>query len=456
MYVITFYSFKGGVGRTLALVNVAAHLASQGKSVLMVDFDLEAPGLDLFPAFAADRDTPGVVDFVIDYIKTGAAPDASSYIADCRVSGVDNGKLALMRSGLASRNYSARLSGIDWQKLYAEQDGYLLFEDLKAQWRQQLNPDYVLIDSRTGHTDVGGICTRQLADSVVACFIPNEENICGLETVATDVRNEAADSKGRTIDLHFVLSNVPDLDDEKGILAKRLKQAKARLGFDRPAATIHRYESLSLLDNEIFVLGRRRTRLAAEYRRLAMAITSRNLEDREVALRLLSSPFDLSGFLGVSDRSLWGTMEKIQVLHANDGEVLSLASRIAKRLGREDEARLLLERSKSLGFRSPETILDSAQELLKRGGGEDALTDVLEAVNHPSADQFAVSRAVELCLQIDPVSLPSIVDSLAFRKLKAARQADLCDQMLVRRDCLPIVETILRSLIERSDGKTSP
>jgi MinD-like ATPase involved in chromosome partitioning or flagellar assembly len=48
MYTITFYSFKGGVGRSLALANVGAHLALTGRKVLLVDFDLEAPGLDTF------------------------------------------------------------------------------------------------------------------------------------------------------------------------------------------------------------------------------------------------------------------------------------------------------------------------------------------------------------------------------------------------------------------------
>ena len=43
MYVATFYSFKGGVGRTLALLNVAYELADSGLKVLVVDFDLEAP-----------------------------------------------------------------------------------------------------------------------------------------------------------------------------------------------------------------------------------------------------------------------------------------------------------------------------------------------------------------------------------------------------------------------------
>src|SRR5271168_2494145 len=48
MYIITFYSFKGGVGRTMALVNVAAELVRRGRKVLVVDFDLQAPGLETY------------------------------------------------------------------------------------------------------------------------------------------------------------------------------------------------------------------------------------------------------------------------------------------------------------------------------------------------------------------------------------------------------------------------
>jgi cellulose biosynthesis protein BcsQ len=43
--IITFYSFKGGVGRSMALANVAAIYAQRGKRVLAIDFDFEAPGL---------------------------------------------------------------------------------------------------------------------------------------------------------------------------------------------------------------------------------------------------------------------------------------------------------------------------------------------------------------------------------------------------------------------------
>lgn len=43
--IITFYSYKGGTGRSMALANVAWILASQGERVLTIDWDLEAPGL---------------------------------------------------------------------------------------------------------------------------------------------------------------------------------------------------------------------------------------------------------------------------------------------------------------------------------------------------------------------------------------------------------------------------
>src|SRR5436190_7243779 len=45
---ITFYSYKGGVGRTMALANIATLLATWGKKVLVVDWDLEAPGVEHF------------------------------------------------------------------------------------------------------------------------------------------------------------------------------------------------------------------------------------------------------------------------------------------------------------------------------------------------------------------------------------------------------------------------
>src|SRR6185369_10551344 len=102
----------------------------------------------------------------------------------------------------------------------------LLFEDVKAQWDQLFKPDYVLIDSRTGHTDVSGICTRQLPDAVAVFLFPNEQNRRGLETVVRQIRSESETTRKKRIKLHFVMSNVPELDDEEGFLAKNVKGLK--------------------------------------------------------------------------------------------------------------------------------------------------------------------------------------------------------------------------------------
>ena len=47
--IITFYSYKGGTGRTMALANTAWILAANGYRVLAADWDLEAPGLGRGP-----------------------------------------------------------------------------------------------------------------------------------------------------------------------------------------------------------------------------------------------------------------------------------------------------------------------------------------------------------------------------------------------------------------------
>ena len=121
-----------------------------------------------------NAEVPGVVDFVTRYLESGQAPNAADYIGECPPIGEQGGSLWIMPSG-RNETYAANFNQVDWGALYDRHDGYLLFEDLKQQWNQILEPDYVLIDSRTGHTDTSGICTRQLPDSVVVFFFSGVE-----------------------------------------------------------------------------------------------------------------------------------------------------------------------------------------------------------------------------------------------------------------------------------------
>src|SRR5262249_41021891 len=140
VYTITFYSFKGGVGRTLALVNVAAQLARRGRKVLLVDFDLEAPGLETFERLRPPQPHPGLVEYVTEYMRSKRSPDVRDYIYAPPPDRKMIGQLWVMPAGRRDANYQSALTRLNWRKLYDDCEGYLFFEDMKAQWEQELNP----------------------------------------------------------------------------------------------------------------------------------------------------------------------------------------------------------------------------------------------------------------------------------------------------------------------------
>jgi Mrp family chromosome partitioning ATPase len=76
--IITFYSYKGGTGRTMGLANTAWIMASNGLRVLVVDWDLEAPGLHrFFHPFLPDRElrtSSGVIDLLWEFATSSVDP----------------------------------------------------------------------------------------------------------------------------------------------------------------------------------------------------------------------------------------------------------------------------------------------------------------------------------------------------------------------------------------------
>ena len=264
-------------------VNVAASLATQGHTVGLIDFDLEAPGLSTFDQLAPPSSShPGVVEYISDYMRTGRTPDLEQFVYPATVaSRPGSGKLYVMAAGREDAAYRGFLARLDWPFLYERQDGFLFLEDTKRQFETRFQVDYLLVDSRTGHTDVEGICMRQLPDAVVIMFFPNQQNLVGLQSVCQSIRDERTSGLNKDITLHFVMSNVPDLDDEDAILRRRIRSFRKKLQFDQLTATIHRYESLALLNQSIFVIDRPRSRLSHQYRRLVGEVASKT---RPIAL----------------------------------------------------------------------------------------------------------------------------------------------------------------------------
>jgi MinD-like ATPase involved in chromosome partitioning or flagellar assembly len=247
---VTFYSYKGGVGRSMALANVAATLAKLGRRVLMIDFDLEAPGLDSFEEFDLPSGHPGLVEYVCHYLETGRPAKVGDFVHEIRpldFSDPDHpspqlidGNLWLMTSGAKDDGYNRKRLSIDWADLYRSRSGAEFFENLKAELEDTFHPDYVFVDSRTGLTDVGGVCTLHLPDLVVLLFALNEQNVQGIASVANVLRTSE-----RPPQILPVASPVPLAGQNENLIQERIWHAQNLLQ-TKVELTIHYSPRLAL------------------------------------------------------------------------------------------------------------------------------------------------------------------------------------------------------------------
>lgn len=446
MHIITFYSFKGGVGRTLALVNVGVELANHGKKVLMVDFDLEAPGIDTFTELRPRAPSPGIVDYVRHYVKHGSPPDIKPYVYRAPIALREGGALWVMPAGKRDSDYGARLAEIDWQELYSQREGYLLIEDLKLRWKEEFAPDYVLVDSRTGHTEVGGICTRQLADTVAIFFIPNEQNLAGLTGVVQAIRDEESADGGKKINLEFVASNVPTLDDEEQILNSMLKKFSKTLEYER-AHSIERYDSLHLLNQSIFVDSRPKSRLSRQYRRLLQHLAEHNLEDRDAALRILfRSPqvrqprfYQEGSSKSRGDAS--AQIQKILTHHQEDPEILWATGLIYREQGKISESASLLEKAAYLAFQQHQPhaeryLLDAVEVSVSLGdfGAEKIAEQLVRCMQSDGLGIPQVRRLIAIARRADLPPTARLLDAPAMRTLSLEERAEATEAMMFDRD----------------------
>lgn len=192
----------------MSLANVAWILASSGKRVLTVDWDLEAPGLHrYFRPFLLDKDltsSEGILDLVLNYAIEAITPDRSSrerssdwhlpfanilrYAVSLRWSFPKPGRLDFIPAGKQIPSYATRMNSFDWRNFYERLGGSAFLEAMKERMREEY--DYILIDSRTGVSDTSGICTIQMPDILVVCFTLNNQSIDGAASVATSVREQ--------------------------------------------------------------------------------------------------------------------------------------------------------------------------------------------------------------------------------------------------------------------------
>jgi tetratricopeptide (TPR) repeat protein len=240
--IVTFYSFRGGVGRSMAMFNAGWVLARTGSRVLLVDFDLEAPGLtrliarqDLFAQHAGSA--LGVADIILQLLDTpdewafhAGKPlpvDLAPFLRELKVpqptlAGLPQGRLAMIPAG--TEGYEGHLARIHSEHFTT------LHQAFAARFREVLlgsgGFDYILVDARTGYSDEAYIAARYLCDHLVVLTGLNDENIEGTGRFLSKVSAwSEAESRPRSVVL--LASPVPEHEEE--LKARRFDQAKQRL-----------------------------------------------------------------------------------------------------------------------------------------------------------------------------------------------------------------------------------
>lgn len=194
--VLTFYSYKGGVGRSTLAAAVAFELSSRNRKVVLIDADLEAPGVPWYfyprEIFSDEsnpvRYGPGLVDYLgfehINYLNgsnLGVSLKNQFLFGDDQ----DYPNLHLLASGNTNEMMPyaknvARLNFAGHSKLALKK----LIEEID----DEVRPDYIIFDSRTGLTDIGGLLTQGLSDLSVFVGYPDYQSSNGLSFFSASLK----------------------------------------------------------------------------------------------------------------------------------------------------------------------------------------------------------------------------------------------------------------------------
>ena len=170
---IVFYSIKGGVGRSTALAACAWALADSGQRVLVLDLDLESPGLSTSLLPASRQPAYGITDWLVeDLVGNGDAllPEMHASLGTQQ----RGGELIVVPShGHEPGEYVSKLGRV-WMPGFTADGQRQTWSERLLRMIQQLEakhqPTIVLIDSRAGIDEVASACVTDLGAKLIYLF----------------------------------------------------------------------------------------------------------------------------------------------------------------------------------------------------------------------------------------------------------------------------------------------
>lgn len=210
-FIVSFYSFKGGVGRTTALLSCVYQLAQSGVPVAVVDLDLEAPGL----GGVLGAETPrGVLDFLVEHLVHQQPDVLDDYVDKARVLGEELApRVAVYPAGDLREGFLEKLARLDYQGppggAAASPVGQalsVLLKLIKGRMVGAARPEYIFIDSRAGLHDLAGLALHGLSHLDVLCARATRQSLDGMELTIKTLGQRKRPQDLRCVMVHTMAS----------------------------------------------------------------------------------------------------------------------------------------------------------------------------------------------------------------------------------------------------------
>jgi len=208
--IIVFYSFKGGLGRSTALAAFALQRSRMGEHIVVIDADLDAPGVGVLLAADQDGETSpwGLADYLLE--KKMGQFHVKDYLHVCARDAVTgSGKISVIPAGTVNENYPGKIARIDLEPIEDSENKHPII-DLLLEIRDTLRPDWILIDARSGLSEIAGLLMSGIAHLYIVLGTTSEQSWEGTHLIIERLGMDRIRENKMQSDCILVQGMVPD------------------------------------------------------------------------------------------------------------------------------------------------------------------------------------------------------------------------------------------------------
>jgi len=292
-FIVTFYSYKGGVGRSLLAANIGVLSARRGKTLLW-DLDIEAPGLHNIPGLTPSKPVKeGFFEWLISWQESGKASNKADFgkLVKLACQTPEQDRLFILPAYGDHKDFAGLFQSIRWDDFLVRDldTGLALFRGILDAFGKA-GFETVLLDSRTGITDIGGLLAALLPHTTVLVGNYGRQNTRGLAHVwqALQPASEGRIAARGTLPPLTRLLVASPIADENELISIGKAVWKDEFGIDLTELVTIPFDKRLLFTEELYAATRTDTSVAKAYNDLERRIDKVRLQviaERELVSR---------------------------------------------------------------------------------------------------------------------------------------------------------------------------